>query len=122
MYSASEAFAAIQTKKLENDESLTILLQQQIKSGRNWKDSWNFYLEVTKKELDYDAIPFQPNLEADDDDLMDDDRDLNINRPIDKSSDVQDRTIAESSAATCNTTRKYGRGFDKVFEAKKEVE
>ncbi|EXX63684.1 hypothetical protein RirG_150030 [Rhizophagus irregularis DAOM 197198w] len=102
MYSASEAFAAIQTKKLENDESLTILLQQQIKSGRNWKDSWNFYLEVTKKELDYDAIPFQPNLEADDDDLMDDDRDLNINRPIDKSSDVQDRTIAESSGTQPN--------------------
>ncbi|GBC33502.1 hypothetical protein GLOIN_2v1765605 [Rhizophagus irregularis DAOM 181602=DAOM 197198] len=99
MYSASEGFAAVQAKKSENDENLTMLLQQQIKKREELERQLEF---LPRKELDYDAIPFQPNLEADDDDLMDDDRDLNINRPIDKSSDVQDRTIAESSGTQPN--------------------
>ncbi|CAB5345772.1 unnamed protein product [Rhizophagus irregularis] len=99
MYSASEGFAAVQAKKLEDDENLTMLLQQQIKKREELERQLEF---LPRKELDYDAIPFQPNLEADDDDLMDDDRDLNINRPIDKSFDVQDRTIAESSGTQPN--------------------
>ncbi|CAB4420313.1 unnamed protein product [Rhizophagus irregularis] len=99
MYFASEGFTAVEAKRLENNESLSILLQQQIKKREELEKQLEF---LPRNELDYDAIPFQPNLEADDDDLMDDDQDFNINRPIAKSNDDQDRTIAESSGTQPN--------------------
>ncbi|PKY34800.1 hypothetical protein RhiirB3_454868 [Rhizophagus irregularis] len=69
---------------------------------KEYKKRW---IRNRLKELDYDAIPFQPNLEADDDDLIDADRDLNINQPIDKSHDVQNRPIAESSGTQPNVDK-----------------
>ncbi|PKY51802.1 hypothetical protein RhiirA4_424777 [Rhizophagus irregularis] len=61
------------------------------------KTQLDFSNNSDSEGLDYETKTFSPDLEDDNDNLMVDDRNFNINTPIDKSNDDQDWTITESS-------------------------